>query len=81
MKVGEESMGACSATAATEALEPPPCNASRELATFLHIQRSGVSQVVTVFATDLELLFHDGVLMPIHSVGTRARPLGGRDPS
>jgi hypothetical protein len=67
----------------TDAATPgsPSRNASREVATFLHIQRNGVSQVVTVIAGELELLFHDGVLMPIDSVGKRHVSIGGRDPS
>jgi hypothetical protein len=36
---------------------------------FLHIQRSGISQVATVKVAELMMLFHDGMLMPITRMG------------
>jgi hypothetical protein len=42
--------------------------AFRRVATFIHIQRDGASQVVTLDAADLEMLLHDGLLVPLDSV-------------
>jgi hypothetical protein len=38
---------------------------------FLHVQRSGVSQLATVNVSEIMVLFHDGVLMPITRIGRR----------
>jgi hypothetical protein len=54
---------------AAGAPETLPREGYTQVATFLHIHRSGASQVVTVSAEDLQLFFHDGVLMPVDAVG------------
>ena len=47
---------------------PAPADvAERQLATFIHIHRDGGSQVITVNAADLELLLHEGILVPLDS--------------
>jgi hypothetical protein len=48
-----------------ETVEARPPEVVLPVATFLHIHRDGASQVVTVNATELELLFHEGVLVPL----------------
>jgi hypothetical protein len=59
--------------AAGTGTEPQPADgavraAEEQMATFVHIHRDGSAQVVTVNAADLEMLFHEGVLMPLDAV-------------
>ena len=46
--------------------------AYRRVATFIHIQRDGASQVVTLDAADLVMLLQDGVMVPLDSIDPAA---------
>jgi hypothetical protein len=68
---GEQPVGIPPAATDHDSLAAPANESDRQLVTLLHIQRGGGSQVMTVCTTELELLFHDGVLMPIDSIDRR----------
>ena len=50
-----------------ESLDSQSRFAFRRVATFIHIHRDGVSQVVTVDAAELAMLLQDGVMVPLDS--------------
>jgi hypothetical protein len=71
--VGSGSLPGASPGAAEDVALDARSSGAVDPVTFVYIQRDSGSHVVTVNAAEIDVLFHDGMLMPVDSVNTSGK--------